>query len=209
MATVTPVYNWPVPTSTDYVKDGASAIESLGDAIDASLNSITGGKNVGLQYINTFTLTSQSQLNIDNIFSSSYDSYQLVFSNMLGSSASDVNIQMRVGGTNIGGTNYQWSRIYGSYTGAVTGTGNSATGAWVSGMVVNGGTRVGATIEIYNPFLTERTSYTARSADARTSGAIGLSMSGGFINDGTSYDGISIGAGVNMSGSVSVYGFRK
>jgi hypothetical protein len=38
MATTTPVYNWPVPTSTDYVKDGATAIESLGDAIDASMS---------------------------------------------------------------------------------------------------------------------------------------------------------------------------
>ena len=31
MATTTPNYGWPVPTSTDLVKDGATAIESLGD----------------------------------------------------------------------------------------------------------------------------------------------------------------------------------
>ena len=37
MATTTPNYGWPVPTSTDYVKDGATAIEALGDAIDATL----------------------------------------------------------------------------------------------------------------------------------------------------------------------------
>jgi hypothetical protein len=37
MATVTPNNNWPVPTSTDYVADGAVAIEALGDAIDASV----------------------------------------------------------------------------------------------------------------------------------------------------------------------------
>jgi hypothetical protein len=37
MATTTPNYGWPVPTSTDYVKDGATAIEALGDAIDASV----------------------------------------------------------------------------------------------------------------------------------------------------------------------------
>ena len=36
MATVTPNFNWPVPTSTDLVKDGATAIEALGDSIDAS-----------------------------------------------------------------------------------------------------------------------------------------------------------------------------
>ena len=37
MATTTPNNSWPVPTSTDYVKDGATAIESLGDAIDSSV----------------------------------------------------------------------------------------------------------------------------------------------------------------------------
>ena len=37
MATTTPNYGWTVPTSTDYVKDGATAIETLGDAIDASV----------------------------------------------------------------------------------------------------------------------------------------------------------------------------
>lgn len=39
MATTTPLNGWPVPTSTDYVKDGASAIEALGDAIDTSVGS--------------------------------------------------------------------------------------------------------------------------------------------------------------------------
>jgi hypothetical protein len=37
MATTTPNFGWAVPTSTDYVKDGATAIETLGDAIDASM----------------------------------------------------------------------------------------------------------------------------------------------------------------------------
>lgn len=43
MATTTPNFGWPVPTSTDLVKDGAVAIESLGDAIDASLLDLKGG----------------------------------------------------------------------------------------------------------------------------------------------------------------------
>jgi hypothetical protein len=43
MATTTPNFGWPVPTSTDLVKDGAVAIEGLGDAIDASLLDLKGG----------------------------------------------------------------------------------------------------------------------------------------------------------------------
>lgn len=43
MATVTPNFNWPVPTSTDLVKDGATAIEALGDSIDAAFVDLKGG----------------------------------------------------------------------------------------------------------------------------------------------------------------------
>ena len=43
MATVTPNFNWPVPTPTDLVKDGATAIEALGDSIDGSLVDLKGG----------------------------------------------------------------------------------------------------------------------------------------------------------------------
>lgn len=43
MATTTPNFGWSVPTSTDLVKDGATAIETLGDAIDASLLDLKGG----------------------------------------------------------------------------------------------------------------------------------------------------------------------
>ena len=43
MATTTPNFGWAVPTSTDLVKDGAVAIETLGDSIDASLVDLKGG----------------------------------------------------------------------------------------------------------------------------------------------------------------------
>jgi hypothetical protein len=43
MATTTPNFGWSVPTSTDLVKDGATAIETLGDSIDASFVDLKGG----------------------------------------------------------------------------------------------------------------------------------------------------------------------
>lgn len=43
MATTTPNYGWSVPTSTDLVKDGATAIELLGDSIDTSFVDLLGG----------------------------------------------------------------------------------------------------------------------------------------------------------------------
>ena len=43
MSTTTPNFGWTVPTSSDLVKNGAVAIETLGDAIDASMVDLKGG----------------------------------------------------------------------------------------------------------------------------------------------------------------------
>jgi len=61
MATVTPNYGWDVPTSTDYVKDGATAIETLGDDIDSTLYGLVGANTkVGMQLLSTTTLSGAS-----------------------------------------------------------------------------------------------------------------------------------------------------
>jgi hypothetical protein len=43
LSTTTPSFGWPVPTSGDLVKNGATAIEALGDAIDSSMTDLKGG----------------------------------------------------------------------------------------------------------------------------------------------------------------------
>jgi hypothetical protein len=37
MATTSPNYGWPEPTSTDFVKNGATAITAMGNAIDTTV----------------------------------------------------------------------------------------------------------------------------------------------------------------------------
>ena len=50
MATTTPNFGWTVPTSSDLVKDGAVAIETLGDAVDASLAGLVVNAQTGTTY---------------------------------------------------------------------------------------------------------------------------------------------------------------
>jgi hypothetical protein len=66
MATVTPNYSWPVPTSSDLVKDGATAIEALGDAIDATLFSL-GGANFTLLNAGGTALTGAQTVTVSGI----------------------------------------------------------------------------------------------------------------------------------------------
>lgn len=50
MATTTPNFGWTVPTSSDLVKDGATAIETLGDSVDASLAGLVVNAQTGTTY---------------------------------------------------------------------------------------------------------------------------------------------------------------
>lgn len=40
MATTSPIYGWPEPTSSDFVKNGATAITAMGNAIENTVYSI-------------------------------------------------------------------------------------------------------------------------------------------------------------------------
>jgi len=75
MATVTPNYNWPVPTSTDFVKDGASSIEALGDAIDATVFALPKIETV----LSSGTFTAVSAVNMSSVLSNTYSFYTLKF----------------------------------------------------------------------------------------------------------------------------------
>lgn len=68
----TPTYLWPTPADTDYVKDGAAAIRTLGDAIDAELAGHDHGSNLA-GYRETVTAPGDSgtvtlDLSVANVF---------------------------------------------------------------------------------------------------------------------------------------------
>ena len=70
MATTTPNYGWPVPTSTDFVKDGATAIEALGDAIDATVFGLPSGailQLISTTKSDTFTMSSSTFADITGL----------------------------------------------------------------------------------------------------------------------------------------------
>ena len=77
MATTTN-YSWSTPDDTALVKDGASAIRTLGSAVDTSLFNITNGKNVGLVPISTTTFSSVASVSVDNVFTGTYKNYRVV-----------------------------------------------------------------------------------------------------------------------------------
>ena len=212
MATTTPNYGWTVPTSTDLVKDGATAIETLGDAIDASMNTALGTKKAGMVLLNTTSFSGVSSQSINDVFSTTYNNYRIqvnITSNTTGDA--DLLLRMRVSGAdNSTSGNYRYSGLYvGSNATTVVGSnsGASATSFIVGSVATPGYT----TIDLYNPFESVKTGYNALANYIDTTPISYTFFRGGALTVTTSYTGFTLipgGAG-NITGSVSVFGVNK
>ena len=88
MATTTPNYGWNVPTSADYVAQGAVAIQTLGDEIDATVFGLPSG---ALELVSTTVLTASGGLSLTSL--SLNTRYKIVFYGSC--SADNVNINAR------------------------------------------------------------------------------------------------------------------
>jgi hypothetical protein len=212
MATVTPVYNWPVPTSTDYVKDGATAIESLGDAIDSSLNSITSGKNVGLVQVASTTFTSTNIWALDNCFSSAFTNYRVVIEWTANASAIHAQeFRFRAGGVAQTATNYFWA-----YTGRTSGgTGLTNQAGSVNYLEfaqdIAASSREFTVLDIRSPFTTRDKGVIFQTAWQRGSdGTFANNFGAGYFANATVCDGFQIMASSTFTttGKVRVYGYR-
>jgi hypothetical protein len=216
MATTTPNYGWDVPTSTDYVKDGATAIETLGDDIDASLFSITSGKNVGLVHIVTATVTANATLAVNNCFTSTFDNYRVIYRGTQNTAYGTQELQFTIAGTPTGTANF-------GYQGFGVFQNNSTAVVWSGGQVANNaaaygangasaGNRFSSVTEIYQPALADATFLHTQAWSQGTGAGTNTST---FTNGWNSYtaagfDGFRINTPTGtMTGTISIYGYRK
>lgn len=199
MATTTPNYGWPVPTSTDYVKDGAVAIEALGDAIDATLFSVGGG---GLTLIKTQTVgTAVSTVSVTGAFSATYDNYLITYNN--GTSSATDAFYMQLGATTTG---YYWGIV--GNTWSPTANNNGATNGSSFSYVGSANSTNGPNVRVIvqSPFLSKRT--VTMSQFVETSGGY---TSHGMLNNTTSYTSFILApsTGTITGGTIRVYGYKN
>lgn len=206
MATTTPNYGWTVPTSTDLVKDGATAIETLGDAIDASMNTALGTKKAGMVLLNTTSFSAVASQSVNNVFSATYDNYSIVLETTA-SAGSYINFRLRVGGVDASGANYSWGFI--STTDGGTAYQLAGSGATSSNILRVGTARNTCTFTICNPAIARTTIYSGNhSFNDGSTVAIGGAM-GGLHAVSTAYDGFTLINSGTITGTVSVYGYNK
>jgi hypothetical protein len=168
----------------------------------------------GLEHIKTQTFSASTAVNVDSVFSSTYDNYVIEL-NVTGASASTgVYMRMRTGGTTNANSNYALAG-FNSYAGSnILNAANSggATTDWYLGD--HNTANYSATsfrVEVMQPFLSYRTCIFS-------SGFIPVDPLpyyrhvGGAMSVTTSYDGFALvpnSASFNITGTVRVYGYRN
>jgi hypothetical protein len=192
---------WTYPESTDLVKDGATAIETLATNIDTTLGVYATPGLVLIGSPVTFSgVTSQS---ISSVFTTTYKNYLITIS-LSPSGNSRIMLRVRDGSTD-NTTNYDgnaWRPAADSYY--------SATGYMelTSNTTVAASNRNFCQLTLFNPREATITGGINSWYDA---GAAVLSHNGHRVNDTATYDGFTLFASTgNMdSAEVNVYGFNR
>ena len=214
MATITPAYSWPVPTSVDLVKDGASAIEALGDAIDASMNTALGTKKAGMVLLNTTSFSGVTSSSFPaNTLSSAYTNYRLIVNLTSVTADNDSFVRLRASGTDNTASVYGGAIWYINSAGSSGSASSGATGSyWPTQYMGSTHTAGEYVMDILNPFETRQTGATGHQIrhNSTTTGDVEARFASFVHGANTSFDSITYGrASGNMTGVMSIYGYNK
>ena len=145
-----------------------------------------------------------TSVTVSNAFSADYDNYLIQYNAIDASTPTNIKLTL---GSSI--TSYYWGLIYTILGGASTnGLQGAAAASWeYAGVLATD--KSGGSIELFNPFLSERTGIRSTYLEFATTGAIGQMT--GFHNSATSYSAFTItpGAGNMTGGTIRVYGYRN
>ena len=207
MATTTTNYGFDIPQSTDLVKDGATAIATLGQDIDTAMNTALGTKKAGMVLLNTTSFSAVSSVSLaQDTFTSTYDNYRILFQSET-SATNNANIRFRTSGSDNSTSNYNTQRISADHT-SITGFEQTGqTGANISSN--NGGATAFCLImDIFRPKL-------ATPTQARIEVINGLDQRveiyNAYFTASTAFDSMSfiLNSAGTFSGTYSVYAYAK
>jgi hypothetical protein len=202
MATTTN-YSWTTPDNTAYVKDGASAIRTLGSSVDTTLYTALGGAYPGLRLIKKQTIGSAvSSVNVTGAFSSTYENYRIIVSGGVGPAGA--NIFMKLGST---ATGYYYNGYYITSFSSSTLLGDKGenVSAWTTGFASSNG--ISMDTELRSPNAVKRTAF-ATKAIGTSASATSFDFSG-FLDNDTQYTDFTLtpSSSTLTGGTIYVYGY--
>lgn len=196
MAGTTTIMGLPYPTSTDLVKDGATAIESLADDVDVK---------TGLVLVKSQTVgTAVTSVTVTNAFSSTFANYRIIMHGGTGSAAW-LEVQLRLGAS---AASYYNCLVYGTFGGAAPASAGNSNQAQFSYAGSVGTQESAVDITLFGPQLTKYTGFVAPHIQYTTVGAAGVNT--GYHAVRTAYTGfdLRLPTGTMTGGIIRVYGYN-
>jgi hypothetical protein len=167
---------------------------------------------IGLELIRTATFSGAVSHSFgsdaDPIFTSKYSNYKIVLTNIFAASGEqEISFRLRANTTDLTSATYQYQVFLASST-TVSGIRSAAVTAHRIG--TTGNAQPSSTIvEVHSPALTLNTVVMSNSMGIVPGAGPLITSSNGYIFNTVSYNGFTILTPVNLSGTMSVYGYNK
>ena len=209
-------FGWTTPADTGLVKDGASAIRTLGNGIDTSLVDLKGGttsqvltkdsatdldfswKSSGLTLVKNQTIGSAvSSVTVSDAFSSTYDNYRILITG--GASSAAIEYTLTFGSTTSG---YKWNILVNTYGSTNTVAGSTSDSSISVFRATASG--INTVIEVLSPNLAKHTAVRGYSVE---SGQFNVVTA--IVPNTTAYTAFTITnvSGTLTGGNIRVYGY--
>ena len=180
---------------------------SSGDVLTAAdLNASSGLVLVS----STAVGSSVSSVDVNNVFSSTFDNYKIIYSNFL-TSVANVGIGLRLKTASVdSSSNYYYAGSFVRYT--TTGSGFDRSGGATTSFSIGSGDVTASTLslEMYSPNLSAYTLYATQPTANSSTDGYALTRSGVFRNT-TQFTGfrVFLASGTMSGGTIRVYGYNN
>ena len=162
----------------------------------------------GLVHLHTETFSAVSSVSMDNVFSSTYDNYRIVFVGTLSATEADISVRMRAGGVDATTTNYAFFLFAQGVNNTAYNQRNTGDSKWITGRLGTSGTS-SCSFDLFGPTSAARTTFHSQNLGDGTTTSF-VQVGSGTHTLSNSYDGITIyPGGHNMTGTIRIYGYRN
>jgi hypothetical protein len=210
MATTTN-YGWTTPDNTAYVKDGASAIRTLGSSVDTSMFAALQAKKASSVLVASGTFTGASSFDVSSCFTSTYANYRVTVTIDSSTTSDQVYFRWLTGTvTPDTGTVYTYSGSFSNMSGGsfnAISDDNDTKGH--IGVNYSSGANNFFDVEISNPNTVKKAGWLYRCIGVNSTNALQTFWGAGTTQTTTQYTGFRLLANTGtLTGSIAVYGYN-
>ena len=154
------------------------------------------------------TLSGVTSVSLNNVFSSNYDNYKIMFASA--SASGSLSLTLRAGGSNNSTSNYH-NAVYSYRSGNAASASTANENAGGAALIANMSNIGYFEINVFNPALNSETDGSIVGNYGSGSAGYRVEAAWGAFRHSVAYqaDGFHLGFGGTTSGTVAVYGYKK